>query len=193
MNNLLPTDIKLHQKYDLKGSTYKRKANKYERKKASPTYKDLDFIDHHPDGLLLESETYTALIKTMQRDCRVLESFKIMDYSLLVGIHNLDQAAVEKQEKIKAQMAAVAEQAAAEARARSTRENNDPKLNDFPKGVNTNLTRSKSINKQRLAAYSTAMESIQADVEPIDQEEDVPLVTILKCNHFILKLLCSSF
>ena len=25
MNNLLPTSIKMHQKYDLKGSTYKRK------------------------------------------------------------------------------------------------------------------------------------------------------------------------
>jgi len=53
-------------------------------------------MDHHPDGLLLEADTCNALIKTMQRDCRVLESFKIMDYSLLVGIHNLDIAAKEK-------------------------------------------------------------------------------------------------
>lgn len=27
MNNLLPSAVKLHQKYDLKGSTYKRKVN----------------------------------------------------------------------------------------------------------------------------------------------------------------------
>lgn len=40
----------------------------------------------------MEADTYSALVKTIQRDCRVLESFKIMDYSLLVGIHNLDQA-----------------------------------------------------------------------------------------------------
>lgn len=40
----------------------------------------------------------------------------------------------------------------------------------------SNLTRSKSINKARLAAYSTAMESIQAQAEPIDEEEDVPYV-----------------
>ena len=33
--------------------------------------------------LFLEPETYNALINTMRRDCRVLESFKIMDYSLL--------------------------------------------------------------------------------------------------------------
>ena len=29
MNNILPSGVRLHQKYDLKGSTYKRKANKY--------------------------------------------------------------------------------------------------------------------------------------------------------------------
>ncbi|GIY09401.1 phosphatidylinositol 4-phosphate 5-kinase type-1 alpha [Caerostris extrusa] len=33
MNNLLPSYITLHEKYDLKGSTYKRKASKSERKK----------------------------------------------------------------------------------------------------------------------------------------------------------------
>ena len=53
-------------------------------------------MEHHTEGIFLESDTYIALIKTIQRDCRVLESFKIMDYSLLLGIHNLDQAAREK-------------------------------------------------------------------------------------------------
>lgn len=186
MNNLLPSSHKMHQKYDLKGSTYKRKANKYERKKESPTYKDLDFMEHHPDGILLEADTYSALIKTMQRDCRVLESFKIMDYSLLVGVHNLDLAALDKYERIKAQSASLAEAAAAEARLRSSgrdkehkggddKENCDKNTaNDTTKGNAVNLSRSKSINKQRIAAYSTALESIQADIEPIDAEEDIP-------------------
>ena len=49
-----------------------------------------------PEGLLLEAETYNALITTLRRDSRVLESFRIMDYSLLVGIHNLDLAAKEE-------------------------------------------------------------------------------------------------
>lgn len=53
-------------------------------------------MELHPEGIFLESDTYNALIKTIQRDCRVLESFKIMDYSLLLAIHNLDQAAREK-------------------------------------------------------------------------------------------------
>lgn len=71
-------------------------ASKAERQKRSPTYKDLDFMEHHPEGILMEADTYNALVKTIQRDCRVLESFKIMDYSLLLGIHNLDQAHREK-------------------------------------------------------------------------------------------------
>lgn len=89
MNNVLPRAIKMHYKYDLKGSTYKRRASRKEREKACPTFKDLDFQDMH-EGLYFDTETYNALMKTLQRDCRVLESFKIMDYSLLLGVHVLD-------------------------------------------------------------------------------------------------------
>lgn len=71
MNNLLPSSVRIHQKYDLKGSTFKRKASKSEKKKGSPTYKDLDFVDFHPEGILLEADTYNALVKTIQRDCLV--------------------------------------------------------------------------------------------------------------------------
>uniref|UniRef100_A0A4W4FAF5 PIPK domain-containing protein n=2 Tax=Electrophorus electricus TaxID=8005 RepID=A0A4W4FAF5_ELEEL len=90
MNNVLPRSLRMHYKYDLKGSTYKRRASRKEREKTCPTYKDLDFQDMH-EGLYFDTETYNALIKTLQRDCRVLESFKIMDYSLLLGVHVLDQ------------------------------------------------------------------------------------------------------
>ncbi|XP_077418217.1 phosphatidylinositol 4-phosphate 5-kinase type-1 beta [Vanacampus margaritifer] len=91
MNNVLPRSVKMHYKYDLKGSTYKRRASRKEREKACPTFKDLDFQDMHEEGLYFDAETYTNLMKTLQRDCRVLESFKIMDYSLLLGVHVLDQ------------------------------------------------------------------------------------------------------
>ncbi|KAI4882728.1 hypothetical protein NFI96_028528, partial [Prochilodus magdalenae] len=106
MNNVLPRSLTMHYKYDLKGSTYKRRASRKERAKSSPTFKDLDFQEMHFEGLHFDADTYNALIKTLQRDCRcntdfekvscepvshlkdpVLESFKIMDYSLLLGIH----------------------------------------------------------------------------------------------------------
>lgn len=167
MNNLLPSSIKLTEKYDLKGSTYKRKASKHERAKESPTLKDLDFLENHPDGITLEKETYDALIKTIQRDCRVLESFKIMDYSLLVGIYNLDIAAAkEKKEKITP----------------DTKSNTDVPASTNEDGhgkgwsaIKVNLSRGKSM-RTRLAQYSTAMEAIQADTSDrtTESEEDVP-------------------
>uniref|UniRef100_A0A7N6BKJ6 PIPK domain-containing protein n=1 Tax=Anabas testudineus TaxID=64144 RepID=A0A7N6BKJ6_ANATE len=97
MNNVLPRVVRMHLKYDLKGSTYKRRASKKEREKARPTFKDLDFMQDLQDGLMLDQDTYNALVKTLQRDCLVLESFKIMDYSLLLGVHNMDQAERERQ------------------------------------------------------------------------------------------------
>ncbi|EFN72215.1 Phosphatidylinositol-4-phosphate 5-kinase type-1 alpha [Camponotus floridanus] len=172
MNNLLPSFVKLHQKYDLKGSTYKRKASKTERSKSSPTYKDLDFMEHHPEGIFLEADTYSALVKTIQRDCRVLESFKIMDYSLLVGIHNLDQAAKEKAQEQRLSASAdeeVGEMGETDGFIQSERE----KDREDRIGAAA-LNRSRSINRQRLVAHSTAMESIQAESEPIDEEDDVP-------------------
>lgn len=168
MNNLLPSSVKLHEKYDLKGSTYKRKASKSERKKQSPTYKDLDYMDRHPDGTLLEHEKYNALIKTIQRDCRVLESFKIMDYSLLLGVHNVDLAKREKAEQRMRQ-----EDADGNGRLSGESGSASPVQTSAQKS-DSNLVRSKSINRQRLAAFSTAMESIQAEVEAADQDEDAP-------------------
>ncbi|XP_034480092.1 phosphatidylinositol 4-phosphate 5-kinase type-1 alpha [Drosophila innubila] len=182
MNNLLPSDIKMHSKYDLKGSTFRRKASKAERQKASPTFKDLDFAEHHPHGIYLEADTYTALMNTIKRDCMVLESFQIMDYSLLLGIHNLDVAAEEKREE----------------RIRNARAKLQKKEGAGGSGVNVNapeadqvhqlhavasyasipgtsasgLNRSRSMNRHRVVAHSTAMESITADLDATVEEGD---------------------
>ncbi|BFG04617.1 phosphatidylinositol 4-phosphate 5-kinase type-1 alpha [Drosophila madeirensis] len=171
MNNLLPSSVRMHLKYDLKGSTFKRKANKAERSKKSPTYKDLDFMEQHPNGIFLEAETYSALIKTIQRDCTVLESFKIMDYSLLLGVHNLDVALKEKlSESRKPLRAPLAEDSDGDVDDPLDGQDGDGKDRDAATGI----SRNKSVNRQRLVAHSTAMESIQAESEPIDDEEDVP-------------------
>nr|XP_019585938.1 PREDICTED: phosphatidylinositol 4-phosphate 5-kinase type-1 beta isoform X2 [Rhinolophus sinicus] len=99
MNNVLPRSMRMHFTYDLKGSTYKRRASRKEREKSNPTFKDLDFLQDMHEGLYFDTDTYNALMKTLQRDCRVLESFKIMDYSLLLGIHILDHSLKEKEEE----------------------------------------------------------------------------------------------
>ncbi|KAH8371915.1 hypothetical protein KR093_009273 [Drosophila rubida] len=188
MNNLLPSDIKMHCKYDLKGSTFRRKASKAERQKASPTFKDLDFADHHPDGIFLEADTYTALMNTIKRDCMVLESFQIMDYSLLVGIHNLDLAAKEKrEERIRNARAKLQRKEGGGATTTTTTLASD---DDAPEADQLNqlhavasyasipgtsaagLNRTRSMNRQRLVAHSTAMESITADLDATIEEGD---------------------
>lgn len=64
MNNILPSDLTFHEKYDLKGSSYKRKASKNERLKLSSTLKDLDFLEEHPNGIrILDEKNYDYLIK----------------------------------------------------------------------------------------------------------------------------------
>ncbi len=159
MNNLLPSNVKMHLKFDLKGSTYKRKASKQERGKKSPTFKDLDFMEMLPEGVLLEAETYNALISTLRRDCRVLESFRIMDYSLLVGIHNLDQASREH----------------AESGGSSSSVGKSPmKAEQLRRARFLGEKARSGAQPKRLIANATAMESIQAQTEPIDEEEHLP-------------------
>lgn len=138
-------------------------------------------MEQHPNGIFLEADTYNALVKTIQRDCRVLESFKIMDYSLLVGVHNLDLAMKEKQEEM--------ENPQSQRFQRNESQDDESDLEDAPEADQfiaherdreerergaVALNRSKSVNRQRLVAHSTAMESIQADSEPIDVQDDVP-------------------
>ncbi|BFZ14095.1 hypothetical protein BsWGS_17133 [Bradybaena similaris] len=170
MNNLLPSTVKLHERYDMKGSTYKRKASKHERLKSSPTLKDLDFMENHPDGLILEKDTYDALVKTLQRDCRVLESFKIMDYSLLIGIYNIDQA---KNEPPSVPESTSFEQPSVIAGlALATGSHFDPHMAQNQTG----LQRGKSF-KTRIGQYTTPLESIQGNTElteDLNEDEDVP-------------------
>lgn len=71
MNNILPSDITMHEKYDLKGSLYKRKASRAERSKQTPTFKDLDFLEEHPDGIILDEKYYDNIVSSLKRDCLV--------------------------------------------------------------------------------------------------------------------------
>ncbi|KAL5962393.1 Phosphatidylinositol 4-phosphate 5-kinase type-1 alpha [Taenia solium] len=186
MNNLLPSSVKMHERYDLKGSSYKRKANERELAKTSPTLKDLDFKERHPNGIWLEADTYDALMKTIERDCRVLESFQIMDYSLLLGVHNFDRAERDRQNRKNGRSSdngmvgnevsgtGGTEQnlGALMSSGASKRRSDGDALDRGRRSTSPftcNAFRARTGNK-RLTAYSTAMESIEAKTEPVEIE-----------------------
>eukprot|EP00039_Didymoeca_costata_P023281 m.6566 g.6566 ORF g.6566 m.6566 type:complete len:371 (+) comp3551_c0_seq1:341-1453(+) len=79
----------MHVMYDLKGSTVDRDASSKELEKEVPMFKDNDFITREK-RLGLDSKTREWIIKTVTKDAEFLASQKMMDYSLLVGLHNYE-------------------------------------------------------------------------------------------------------
>ncbi|RDL33882.1 SAICAR synthase-like protein [Venustampulla echinocandica] len=89
MNNLFPPHRDIHQTFDLKGSTVGRNFKEEElEKNPRATLKDLNWLrrDMH---LEFGPEKRRIFFEQMERDVRLLQRLKIMDYSMLVGIHDL--------------------------------------------------------------------------------------------------------
>ncbi|XP_065188529.1 phosphatidylinositol 5-phosphate 4-kinase type-2 alpha-like [Sycon ciliatum] len=89
MRNIFSSTLPIHRKYDLKGCAYSRSASSKERAKDLPTLKDSDFL---LDGAKLQvgAKNKEAILKLLEADTDFLASLKLMDYSLLVGIHDAD-------------------------------------------------------------------------------------------------------
>ncbi|PON92325.1 Phosphatidylinositol-4-phosphate 5-kinase [Trema orientale] len=82
MGNMFYTELRIHRRYDLKGSTHGRFTDK-NKIHQNTTLKDRDLAyEFHMDKLLRES-----LFQQLSLDCKFLESQQIIDYSLLVGLH----------------------------------------------------------------------------------------------------------
>ncbi|RZB96628.1 Phosphatidylinositol 4-phosphate 5-kinase 7 isoform C [Glycine soja] len=82
MGNMFCTELHIHRRYDLKGSTQGR-YTKEDKINSNTTLKDLDLkYEFHMDKKLRES-----LFKQISLDCMFLESQHIIDYSLLLGLH----------------------------------------------------------------------------------------------------------
>ncbi|KAJ7965619.1 Phosphatidylinositol 4-phosphate 5-kinase [Quillaja saponaria] len=93
MGNLFCSEYRIHRRFDLKGSSHGRTTDKPEGEiDETTTLKDLDlnFV------FRLQQNWFQELIKQIDRDCEFLEAEKIMDYSLLVGLHFRDNNSYEK-------------------------------------------------------------------------------------------------
>ncbi|XP_057983287.1 phosphatidylinositol 4-phosphate 5-kinase 5-like [Malania oleifera] len=84
MGNLFCSEYTIHRRFDLKGSSLGRTTDKSEAEIDETTIlKDLDlnFI------FRLQKSWFQEFCRQIDRDCEFLEQERIMDYSLLVGLH----------------------------------------------------------------------------------------------------------
>lgn len=94
MNNVFNTNIQVHYKYDLKGSTFQRLSRKtkeinYDDYDFCVPMKDLDFRDRNEKVYLLSKEK-NSISRELCSDADFLSSKNINDYSLLIGVHDPD-------------------------------------------------------------------------------------------------------
>jgi 1-phosphatidylinositol-4-phosphate 5-kinase len=82
MGNMFCTELRIHRRFDLKGSSQGRSADKVEIDETT-TLKDLD-LEYE---FRLDPSWRDSLLRQLEYDCKFLETRGIMDYSMLLGLH----------------------------------------------------------------------------------------------------------
>lgn len=91
MNNLFPPHRDIHRTFDLKGSTVGRDFKEEElEKNPRATLKDLNWLRRNLHLEFGPTKKH-IFVEQMKRDVALLQKLKIMDYSMLVGIHDLER------------------------------------------------------------------------------------------------------
>lgn len=96
MNNLFPPHLEMHTTFDLKGSTWGRMTHvDPELAKNDDSYrpvlKDLNWLDQH-ERIKFGPLKKKKFLEQLQKDVKFLAKLNTMDYSLLLGIHDLNKA-----------------------------------------------------------------------------------------------------
>lgn len=86
MRNIFASSFVPQRIYDIKGSTVDRTASDKELAKNMPVFKDNDFRERG-EALHIGANRAT-LMETIRRDIAFLETQRLMDYSLLLGIYD---------------------------------------------------------------------------------------------------------
>lgn len=92
--NVFSNHLNIHRKYDLKGSTVDREASEKELEKELPTLKDNDFLKQ---GVRIDigEAAKEKLLETLTADVEFLTKLHLMDYSLLLGVHECGRGEAE--------------------------------------------------------------------------------------------------
>jgi len=99
MGSVFPSTLPMHLTFDLKGATRNRTAKPSEQGKPGTVYKDNDFTNQK---ISFDVGTLAEPLKLqLTKDIKLLETLKIIDYSVLCGIHffgreNSDEVKIEK-------------------------------------------------------------------------------------------------
>ncbi|KAH7029100.1 uncharacterized protein B0I36DRAFT_363689 [Microdochium trichocladiopsis] len=89
MNNLFPPHRDIHTTFDLKGSSVGRDYKEEDlEKNPRATLKDLNWL-RRKRHLELGLQKKHLFVQQLERDVRLMQKLGIMDYSLLIGIHDL--------------------------------------------------------------------------------------------------------
>ncbi|XP_004069173.1 phosphatidylinositol 5-phosphate 4-kinase type-2 gamma [Oryzias latipes] len=91
MRNMFSHRLHTHRKYELKGSVLSREASFKEKVKDLPGHKDADFRNN-VQKVYVSAEEKEKLMEKLNRDIEFLVRMRIMDYSLLLGIHDVERA-----------------------------------------------------------------------------------------------------
>ncbi|XP_059799014.1 phosphatidylinositol 5-phosphate 4-kinase type-2 gamma-like [Balaenoptera ricei] len=97
MRNMFSHRLPVHRKYDLKGSLVSREASDKEKVKELPTLKDMDFL-HQNQKVYIAAEEKKVFLEKLKRDVEFLVQLKIMDYSLLLAIHDVIRGSEPEEE-----------------------------------------------------------------------------------------------
>jgi len=92
MKNVFAVNLRIHKKYDLKGSKVDRAATDKD-----PTLKDCDFLNEEMK-IRVGEEKRKHILGMLESDVQFLSQLKIMDYSLLLGVHNVARGLEEERE-----------------------------------------------------------------------------------------------
>ena len=92
MNNVFNTNNKIDYRFDLKGSTQGRRTTFTPDKPIDNTIalKDLDFLDRN-EKFKVAGEHKEQLLKIIQKDANFFKECGIIDYSMLVGVHEVNR------------------------------------------------------------------------------------------------------
>ncbi|KAJ2355230.1 Phosphatidylinositol-4-phosphate 5-kinase, partial [Coemansia sp. RSA 2610] len=95
MSNILPPNKDIHAQFDLKGSMQGRELSAELASKPRACMKDQNWVKMR-QRLHLGPTKCCAFVKQLIKDVTLLIRLNIMDYSLLVGIHDLNQGNAAK-------------------------------------------------------------------------------------------------